>query len=188
MYRAIRTIHLCLGTFSVVFLLMYGVSAVQMAHFNIPARVAEDRVRVDGAAAKDARTLARELMDRGVAKGELQQVETTADGVRFRLQRLATTHEVSFSPASGEAHIRTSSTGVLGMLNRIHHLGGLWRDSAVLNAWGVFVGLVSAALILLGATGVYMWFKLHTERRIGGVLLAAGVGCGTLLIAWIAAA
>ena len=69
------------------------------------------------------------------------------------------------------------------MLNRIHHLAGQGHDFGLINAWGVCVGLVSAALILLGATGIYLWFKIHSERVIGVVLLAINLGiCVTLLV------
>ena len=38
------------------------------------------------------------------------------------------------------------------------------------------------ALLTLGATGVYMWFRLYTERVLGGVFLSIGlfVGLGLL--------
>jgi len=48
----------------------------------------------------------------------------------------------------------------------------LRHEDGRLNAWGWALALVSIMLLALGGTGVYMWFKLHTERAIGAVLLA----------------
>jgi hypothetical protein len=45
------------------------------------------------------------------------------------------------------------------------------------------IGLVSGGLILLGATGIYLWFMNHSERAIGAVLVAINLGiCVTLLV------
>jgi hypothetical protein len=63
MYRLLRTIHLTLGTFGFSFLLMYGVSAVQMGHFNIKADITETRAAVAAELSSYARAIARDLME-----------------------------------------------------------------------------------------------------------------------------
>jgi hypothetical protein len=35
--------------------------------------------------------------------------------------------------------------------------------------------LVSVAFLLIGATGIYLWFKIHTERTIGIILLSVNL-------------
>ena len=49
--------------------------------------------------------------------------------------------------------------------------------------WGAFVAVSSLPLLLLGATGVYMWFRQYKERLVGGIILAVGliVGIGLLV-------
>jgi hypothetical protein len=71
------------------------------------------------------------------------------------------------------------------MLNRIHHIGGLWHEFNLVNIWAFFVGVVSLALLILGATGIYLWFKIHQERVIGTVLLTLGLGWGLILLVLI---
>jgi len=73
----------------------------------------------------------------------------------------------------------------MGMLNRIHHIGRLWHEFTLTNVWAVFVGLVSVALMVLSVTGIYLWFKIHTERVIGSILLALSLGYGLTLIVLI---
>lgn len=188
MYRWLRATHLSLGAFCCAFLLMYGVSALQMGHFPIRPAVRETTVRVDGEAGGDARAVARSLMDQGAVRGILRAVARTEDGFRFRVERMGVVHQVTWSRSRGEAHIRTQDGGLLGALNRIHHTAGLWHESPLLNAWGVFVALVSAALVLLSATGLYLWFKLKRLRRSGALVLAAGLAYSLALIALIRAA
>jgi hypothetical protein len=185
MYRLLRNTHLFLGLAAFLFVLMYGLSAVQMAHdtwFSMKPVVTEMRVSVAPDTSDDPRAVARQLRDVGV-RGELGDVSDTAAGYKFEVARPGTNYQVEYTRATREAKIKVSTAGFMGMLNRIHHLRGLGHDFGLINAWGVCVGLVSAVLILLGLTGIYLWFKIHSERVIGVALLAINLGiCVTLLV------
>jgi hypothetical protein len=187
MYKFLRNTHLLIGLFCFLFLLMYGVSAVQMAHnrwFNNKPVVTEAGYKLDAGAA-DARIVARQLMDRYDVKGELAQVRKSGDGFDFRIQRPGTVYEVSYATDSGAATVKTNTANFMGMLNRIHHVGGLWHEFSLTNVWSVFVGLVSLGLILLALTGIYLWFKIHSERLVGGILLGVSLGYSVTLMVLI---
>lgn len=187
MYKWIRNTHLLIGLFAFLFLLMYGVSAVQMAHnrwFNNKPAVTESEIAVT-AGVTDARAVARELMDRHGLRGELAQVRKSGDGLSFRVVRPGTVYEVAYSPETGNAKVKTNVANLMGMLNRIHHIGGLWHDFTLTHVWAVFVGLVSLALILLSLTGIYLWFKIHSERVVGVILLTLSLGYSLTLIVLI---
>ncbi|MCU1276053.1 MAG: hypothetical protein JWO48_3484 [Bryobacterales bacterium] len=185
MYRLLRNTHLFLGIGAFLFVLMYGFSAVQMAHntwFSMKPTVKEMRVSVAPDISDDPRAIARELRNAGV-RGELGDVQPTAAGYKFDVARPGTHYQVEYTRATREAKIQVSTAGFMGMLNRIHHLRGLGHDFGLINAWGVSVVLVSMALIVLGGTGIYLWFKIHCERVIGVALLAINLGvCVTLLV------
>ncbi len=159
MYRWIRTTHLCLGLFALFFLLMYGITGVQMSHddwFDLEPTVSESRLTVSG---DDARVVARQLMDRRDMSGELRRIRMTDEGFEIQIVRPGTQYDVTYSRTAKVATVRTSKKGFLGTLNRLHHIGGLQHKYGLLNFWGMFVALVSLGLLLLGASGVYMWFK-----------------------------
>ena len=171
MYRIIRNTHLIVGLFSVTFLLMYGVSSAQMAHqWNTgkPAVTNSETMVTTGLSARDA---ARALMEKGAVRGEVAQARKDGETWRFRVVRPGTVHEVTYEPATGAAKIATNTAGVMAMLNRFHHVGGLWHEFTLTNVWAILVGLVSAGLLVLAASGIYMWFKIHSERKVGGVIL-----------------
>ena len=185
MYKAIRNIHLLLASFSLPFLVMYGVSAVQMSHnawFQMkPA--AQERDLALAPAQIDARAIARDVMDRERSiHGEITNVQANAAGVSLRIVVPGTVHEVKYSPASGTAHVKTSVAGVMGMLNRLHHWAGFYHEPLSMKLWALAVALVSAALLLVGATGIYMWFTRRPERRIGLALLAINVVFAVVLV------
>jgi hypothetical protein len=187
MYSKMRTIHLCAAMFSLAFLAMYTVSAVQMGHsrfFALRPTVSESRLRMTPALT-DARAAAAELIGRGL-RGELRNIQSaSAERLVFRIVRPGTIYDVDYTAATGDALVKTSRAGVLGYLNRLHHIGGLNYDYPILNVWGVLVGVISLGLFTLGATGLYLWYQNHRERRIGGVLLAGAVTVIGTLVVWM---
>ena len=185
MYRPIRNTHLFLGLATFLFVLMYGLSAVQMAHnrwFSMKPEITEMGLPIPPSAGDDPRAIAFVLRSAGM-RGELRNVVTTAAGYRLSIERPGEACEVTYVRAVREANVRIRRNGLMGILNRIHHIGGMWHDYWLINAWGALVGLVSVSLILLGATGIYLWFQTHEERAIGLLLLAINLGvCVTLLV------
>jgi len=174
MYKIVRNIHLLLASFSLPFLIMYGVSAVQMSHstwFQMKPAVHERELPIT-AGLTDARAIAREIMDRDRAvKGEVSNVQPNDGGVVLRIVLPGTVREVRYERASGVARVKTSVAGVMGMLNRLHHWAGFWHEPVSMKVWAFTVAIASAALVLLGASGIYMWFTRRSERRIGIALL-----------------
>ena len=185
MYRLLRNTHLFLGVAAFLFLMMYGVSAVQMAHpgwFSMKPTVSETRLILTADTPDDPRAIARALRPIGV-RGDIREVSVSDAGYKFEVARPGAYYEIEYARATREVKVRIKTNGFMAVLNRIHHLRGAWHDYAPLNAWGVMIGLVSAGLILLGATGIYLWFTIHSERPIGTVLLAINLGiCVTLLV------
>ena len=41
---------------------------------------------------------------------------------------------------------------------------------------------IADLLVILALTGIYLWFKIHTERVIGSILLAVSLGFSLTLI------
>jgi hypothetical protein len=178
MYKTIRNIHLLLASFSLPFLIMYGVSAVQMSHstwFQMKPEVHDRRLSLTPDQT-DARTVAREVMERdGSVRGEITNIQINGPGLSLRIVVPGTVHEVKYDSASGAAQVKTSVAGIMGMLNRLHHWAGFWHEPLPMKAWAAAVAVVSAALLLLGVSGLYMWFTRRPERRIGLALLAANI-------------
>jgi hypothetical protein len=175
MYRIVRNIHLLLASLSLPFLIMYGVSAVQMSHskwFQMKPAVHEQELSIT-AGQTDARAVGREIMERDASiKGEISNIQSNDTGVVLRIVVPGTVHEVRYERASGVTKVKTSVAGVIGMLNRLHHWAGFWHEPVAMKMWGFAVAIASTALVLLGASGIYMWFTRRSERRIGIALLA----------------
>jgi len=174
MYRLIRNTHLLLGLFTALFVLMYAVSAVQMAH-RIKLAPAVTEVDIRAAAGLEARPLALVLMNEHGCTGELGTVRTVPAGFAFAITSVGGSCNAAYDRASGVIHLRHSVSGVMGVLNRLHHLHGFTHERGVVNLWAWALAFISVTLLILGGTGVYMWFRLYKERMIGGILLAANL-------------
>jgi hypothetical protein len=183
MYKLLRDLHLIIGLFSAVFLIGYGLSAAQMAYpiYRPQPRVSVQEISVPEGVPTAPRPLARWLMDEHDLRGDLTEVSTTSISVSLTIVRPGTTHQVEY--ARGAARVTTRTLNAVGMLNRIHHIGGVSHEYWAINAWGWFLLVLSIGLLVLAITGVVMWFQRHRERKIGAVLLVCGLGWGiTLLI------
>jgi hypothetical protein len=181
----LRNTHLLVGLALFAFLLMYGVSSVQMAHnrwFTLKPATTESRVTLPAGLAENPRAVARRLMDEYGVRGELNQIRKTETGCNLRIVRPGTVYEIAYSAPTGEAQIRKHIAGFMGLLNRLHHVGGLWHEYALINVWGALVGVVSLGLFVMGLTGIYLWFKIHNERVIGTILLAISLGYSLTLM------
>lgn len=184
MYRKMLAIHLCTALFCATYLVMYGVSGVQMAHrtwFRIDDEVTETRIALPPGL-PGARAAARELMLRHAIDGELTSVLDTPSGVSFRIRRPGTIFQVRYQPAGGEAFVVVRRGGIARVFNALHGTAGMWHGFAPLDVWAAILGLTSLALLLVGATGFYLWLRNPKERLVGAILLAGGTGMAATLI------
>jgi len=173
-YKILRNIHLLVGLFGLPALLTYAISSAQMAHrISIPQNVSEEDVALQPGLAP--RSAALQLMAQRGYSGDLNDIFGTPAVATFTITRVGSRYQVSYDSATGQAHVKKTDIGVLGELNRLHHLHGRHHQNRVMNAWSAMLLAVSLILLTIGATGIYMWFKLHRERWIGAILLSANL-------------
>ena len=187
MYPTLRTIHLLCGALALPMLLMYAISAVQMAHskwFRLKPSVTESKVQLSKEYT-DGRLLARDVMAIRDIRGEINSVQPTPGGFSVRVVVPGTVHEIQYDRATGSAAVRTNVAGFMGMLNRLHHAAGLWHEYGPLKIWAVLVGIVSLATVGLAATGLWMWWLRRQERTWGVILLGANVAFALVVLTLI---
>lgn len=186
MYRWLRNAHLFIGLFSSLFIIMFGVTAVRFSHeswFSDHPKIIEERFTILPESAVSARAVAQELMDKHGFRGDVAELgKPSVDGFHFRIARPGTASEVNYSRATGEVRVQTRGASFMGMLAQIHDTYGLWHDYPLLNVWALLLGLVSVGLMVLAGTGIYLWFKIHQERKVGTILLAISLGYSLTLV------
>ena len=58
---------------------------------------------------------------------------------------------------------------------------GTWLN----KLWAATVDLTALALILFAASGVYLWWKLGRQRRLGLAVLVVASGYSLASLAWL---
>ncbi|MBS1855021.1 MAG: PepSY domain-containing protein [Acidobacteria bacterium] len=187
MYRAIRGLHLCAGAFALVFLAMYSISALQMTHgkwVHMEARAATRDVALPPGLS-GARAAARELAARYGIEGELAAIRVLPAGLAFRVLRPGMVWEADYTASTGATRLRITDTGTLGALNRIHQMRGVWHTWIAYDLWAWLLAFLGAAILALGATGLYLWWQSHRDRRFTGALLIFALAAIGGLAAWM---
>ena len=187
MFLWMRNTHLILGLVFLVMVVVFAVSSLTIIYRPWLPTSKEDYERTVAIAAEDAatpRALALELMRNHGLEGDLLQIRQTDDEIRFRIARPGTQVQVQYSQASGEAKLETRRFGFLETLVQLHVNHGFHHEFLPAWAWGLLSLLSSIGLLLLGATGIYLWFALHEARVSGTVLLVVGLVYGLTTLVW----
>ena len=185
MYKFLRNTHLLVGLFLCLFVLMFGISSVQMSHsewMNNEPEETEFTVPVEPQNAATPRALAQYLMDHQGMRGGLNDVVESPEGMSFIIGRMGMLHEVRYTPGGTEVQVKKTVRPFIGIMISMHHMFGFENPYGLHDFWAVLMCLTSIGLLILGATGIYLWFKIHKERLIGSVLLFGGLAYGLTLV------
>lgn len=187
MYRLMRNVHLGLGLGFVLMALVFAVSSLVIIYrpwLGPAAQTTEIAVQLSPAAAASPRSAALELMTDHGLRGDLSEIQERNGAVTFRIRRPGEVAAVTYTPVSGIATVTVTRQGALETTVQLHTNFGFWHDYLPSNLWAMLAFLGSVGLLLLGVTGIYLWFTRSAERLIGAILLAFGViyGCVTLVL------
>ena len=191
-YRFIRDLHLYLGLFISPFVVVFAASVFFLVHAWLPKsrEAGATRVVTDLALPANLETLSgRQLIDAlqpvlaGIqAQGEVGWVQHRAKEHRLILPvsvpgRLTT---VTIDVAQRAATIEPRTTGLADAFVMLHkspgpHLVGIRMNWFFMRLWRWFADGTVYLVLFLSVSGLYLWYGLRTERRIGLCLLAAGV-------------
>lgn len=185
-YVLLRKLHLALGLFVLPFALLYAVSAFEMAHrFVIRTSETKRSFEVTLEPSRRASTPEGALAALEVAasvRGEIKSASREAGVLVLEIARPGTYYEVRLREGR-YASVTEHRSDTLGFLNRMHHAAGLWSPLPEKVLWGALVLVVSAALLLLGITGLLLWLARKAERRAGLLFLATSLAfCVGLLL------
>lgn len=195
LYSITRDLHLYLGLFVSPFVLVFSVSVFFFVHAIVPkfgpeatqTRTATavllppDLPKLSGRPLIDA--LKPTLSSINVA-GEIGYIRHIISDdtlvIPVMIPGRATT--VTIRIAQREATIATRETGLADALMTLHRSPGEHSPALTMNwfairVWRLFSDATAYLVLFITISGVYLWYVLKAERRIGYILL----GTGTLL-------
>ena len=191
-YRLTRDLHLYLGLFISPFVLVFSISVFFFVHSWIPKLAPETaRTRVVPAVALPADLLKlsgrplvnalKPILESMNVPGEIgfvrHMVKEEMLIIPVSIPGRATT--VNINLINREATIVTRETGLADALMTLHKSPGEHAPTLVMNwfyikAWRWFADATACLTLFISISGIYLWYVLRAERKIGFILLFAG--------------
>ena len=191
-YRLTRDLHLYVGLFISPFVLVFSISVFFLVHSWLPKIAAEtsttrvvsalplpgDLQTLSGRALIDA---LKPALEKAGVRGEVGFVRHMVKEEKLIIPVTIPGRQttVSISIASREAIIVTRETGLADALVILHkfpgqHGPGIRMNWFYMKAWSWMADATVYLILFISVSGVYLWYVLRGERRIGVILLVAG--------------
>lgn len=200
-HQLIRDLHLYLGLFSSPFALVFAISVFFLVHAWLPGIRSEasstwrmsslqlppDLPTLSGRPLIDA--LKPTLEGAGV-HGEVGFIRHLIKEGTLIVPVMIPGREtiVTINLASREATIVTRETGLAHAMATLHRSPGEHAPAIRMNwfymqAWRWLADTTTYLILFLSISGIYLWYVLRSERRVGFVLIFAG-GVSFLALAY----
>jgi hypothetical protein len=181
-----RTVHLYLTLFALVFVLFFAATGFMLNHedwFSPAEPVTRTQTGAIPTALlgppPDKLALVELLRKDYGAVGGLAGFEDEEDRLRVTFTRPGGRVEAVIRKESGEAEVTGESRGAAGVMLDLH------RGKASGRAWGLVIDAVCVALLVVGATGLILWWSLRGRGRFGILVIGAGVAIGVSVFVWL---
>ena len=184
-------LHLYLGLFSTPFVLLFAGSVFFLVHAWLPqlgSATSSARAVSTLAVPAELRTLSgRPLIDalkpvlgRAGIQGEIGFIRRpNSEELIIPITIPGREMTVDLKLSNGEATIVTRELGLAGAMATLHRSPGEHAPAIRMNwifmaAWRWLADATAYMVLLISASGLYLWYVLRAERQVGFVLLVSG--------------
>ena len=189
LYRYLRDLHLYFGLFISPFILLFAASVFYLNHAKLivgtqPAetyrglRLPDGFDRLKGREAVDR---AREILPQVEAAGEIGFLRYVAKDrhLIFPVSRAGVETMVDVDLGARSATVKRRTMSVWESLAYLHKMPGPHNVAIRGNwigthVWRLFADATIYVLLFISISGIYLWWAIRAERRIGLTLLTAG--------------
>ena len=192
-------LHYYLGLYFLFFIWLFAVTGLLLNHgmwgfadLQRSRETSKSAQRVSlpktGTQLGDARDLMRQLK----IEGEVQWSATPGDANRFdfRVVRPGLQTEVKVDLSQAVATVERTKVSTLAIARNLHVFTGVRmndpknnRDWILTSVWAYSMDAIAAGLLLMVASGVWIWLRAGTQRWPGVIALGAGVLCCVWFVA-----
>ncbi|GAC1655172.1 MAG: hypothetical protein NVS4B3_19670 [Gemmatimonadaceae bacterium] len=188
-----RKIHNYLGLYLLFFLWLFSISGLVLNHSSWPftqfwpTRRESTRARpIRRPLSSDDLPAAMDLMRQLAIVGEIGETKRTPDGGRLEFQVVKPGRIVRVRAQLDSARATISETRVngWGVLDAMHKFTGVRMEDpsrdrhwVVTRMWSLAMDALSLGLVILVASGFYLWYGLPEKRRPGVVAMLLGAAC-----------
>ena len=189
LYRWLRDLHLYFGLFISPFVLLFAVSVFYLNHakLTVPERPVETyrNLRIpdglDRLKGREAVEQVRQLLPAVETEGEIGFLRLIAKEQRlvFPVSRAGIETTVEIDLGARTATVRRRSMSFWESLAYLHKMPGPHNQAIRGNwigilVWRWFADATIYLLLFISISGLYLWWAIRADRRIGLTLLTAG--------------
>lgn len=186
----VRDLHLYLGLFMSPFVLVFAVSVFFIVHSWLPKLGAESsKTRTVSALTLPTNvwTLSgrplidalKPVLEKAGAPGEIGFIERVATEGKLVIPVTVPGRKltVTLSVTNSEAIIVTEELGLASALVTLHtspgeHAPAIRMNWVFIQAWRWLSDATAYLTLFISISGVYLWYALRAERKVGFILLA----------------
>ena len=186
-YSTVRALHLYTGLLISPFVLIFAVSVLVFNHApyinkirpvkNLPP----ETVKLDSIPFRSTDMLtARAILKKLEIKGEIDYINKKDSTMFFPVRTPEMLNRISVNTHSGLVSITRAEQGVLRSTTYLHSMPGphnvaIRGNSGFIKVWRYFVDTIVYSLLFLTISGVFLWYFLQSERKLGLLSVAIGV-------------
>ena len=190
LYRWLRDLHLYFGLFISPFILLFAVSVFYLNHgklitaAELPVETYRDLDVPDGfdrLKGREAVDRAAEILPQLRVSGEVGYLRYVARDrhLLFPVSKAGSEATVDVDLDARTATVKRRSMSLLESLSYLHKIPGPhnvairgnWIGTGI---WRLFADATIYLLLFISLSGIYLWWAIKAERRIGFALLAGG--------------
>ena len=185
--------HYYLGLYFLFFIWLFAITGLLLNHgmwgmadFQRSRTTSKSEHRVILSRSGTPLTEARDLMRQLEIEGEIQWLGTTSNAGRFdfRVARPGIQTEVRVDLNTATATVDRTQQNTLGIARALHLFTGVRmndpknnRDWLVTTLWALSMDAVAAGLLVMVASGIWIWLQTDHKRGFGLIALGAGIVC-----------
>jgi hypothetical protein len=191
-YRQVRDLHLYLGLIMSPFVLLFAISVFFLTHRWLPKigpRTSSERIvsalplpaELDKLSGRPLVDALRPVLEFAKVPGEVGFVQHLVREQMLIIPVIIPGREttVTVCMTNREATIITREMGIASALVTLHKSPGGHGPTIRMNwlymkAWRWLADATVYLILFISLSGVYLWYALRSERKIGYALLAAG--------------
>jgi len=179
LYKIIRMIHLISSMILLVFLIMYTVTGIVIAHHGLPRggqELIKSEIPVERTMESSPSEYARYLKKHHAYKGRYAYQQNDNGNWEFHFYFPGERVKVTLTPSQDTLYIETTQVErtLMTVAHNLHGMRG-FKGGWVYTVWAIYYDLSAVAFILFGLSGLYMWFKNRKRYPNGWWYLSAGV-------------
>jgi hypothetical protein len=122
------------------------------------------------------------LSDLGISGSHSVRGDVHSGALTINRNRPIGSYRVTFDAKERDLKVERQKWGLAFFLEMLHRRRGFGEDYLANDLWALTVDLVVGAILLWGATGLWMWFELPRTRKWGSVCLVAGSSLFAVLL------